>query len=166
MREKSYYLFLRKLFFWLFSFSFILFTPVIVYYSLGYKFDIKSKKFLKTGAISIKTFPKGISVYLDGKKINETSPCILRDLMPQEYTIDLEKEGFYPYSVTVEVKPSFIEKVDVFLVPQMGDVKKLAADLYIYKFFIIKHLFGKKILAFTDKGIYSIDDDFKTIKKI
>lgn len=164
--QERYYHILRHIFFWLFSFLFIIFMPVIVYYSLGYKFDTKTKKFLKTGAISIKTFPRGISVSIDGKKISEATPCTLRDLMPREYKLTLEKEGFYTYTIIVEVRPSLIQDIDVFLIPKMGDIKKLELDLHIYKFFVTKHLFGERIMAFTDKGIYLLDDDFKEVKKL
>lgn len=160
MYEK-YYSFLRHFFFWFFSVLFVVFCPVIVFYSLGYKFDIKSKKFSKTGAIVIKTFPKGVTAYLDGKKIEETSPVTLRELLPQQYFLTLDKEGFYPYQLTVEVKPSLIRNIDVFLIPKLQDGNKVEFDLHIYKFFVIKHLFGEKIVAFTDKGIYLLDEDFK-----
>lgn len=160
------YLILRKIFFWFFLALFLTLTPIILYYSLGYKFDAGSKKFLKTGAISIKTFPKGINVYLDGKKIKETTPCTLRELLPKEYTIILQREGFYPYEMKVEVKPSQIQDIDIFIVPRMVDITKLDIDLHIYKFFVTKHLFGETIIVFTDKGIYFLDGDFKGAKKV
>ncbi|MFA5271800.1 MAG: PEGA domain-containing protein [Candidatus Omnitrophota bacterium] len=160
------YLILRKIFFWFFLLLFLVSTPIILYYSLGYKFDIDSKKFLKTGAISIKTFPKGINVYLDGTKINETTPCTLRDLLPKEYTLILVRDGFYPYEMKVEVRPSQIQDIDIFIVPRMVDITKLDIDLQIYKFFVAKHLFGETIIVFTDKGIYFLDGDFKGAKKV
>jgi hypothetical protein len=160
------YLILRKIFFWFFLFLFLTSTPIILYYSLGYKFDTGSKKFLKTGAISIKTFPKGINVYLDGKKIKETTPCTLRDLIPKEYAVTLQREGFYPYEMKVEVRPSQIQDIDIFIVPRMVDITKLDIDLHIYKFFVTKHLFGETIIVFTDKGLYFLDGDFKGAKKV
>jgi hypothetical protein len=160
------YIILRKIFFWFFLLAFVVLTPIIVYYSLGYKFDVGSKKFLKTGAISIKTFPKGINVYLDGTKIKDTTPCTIRELLPKEYTITLEREGFYPYEMKVEVKPSQIQDIDIFIVPRMVDITKLNIDLRIYKFFVAKHLFGETIIVFTDKGIYFLDGDFKGAKKV
>ncbi len=164
--QDSIYLILRKIFFWFFLLAFLILTPIIVYYSLGYKFDAMAKKFLKTGAISIKTFPKGINVYLDGKKIKETTPCTIRELLPKEYNLTLEKEGFYPYEMKVEVKPSQIQDIDIFIVPRMVDITKLKMDLHIYKFFVAKHLFGETIIVFTDKGIYFLDGDFKGARKV
>jgi len=165
MQEK-YYSFLRHFSFWLFSLAFVILTPVIVYYSLGYKFDIKSKKFLKTGALSIKTFPRAVTVYLDGKKIDELTPGTIRELMPHKYNLVLEKEGFYPYNMEIEIKPSLVNNIDVFLIPKIKGVEKVKFDFNIYGFFLLRQIFTEKILIFTDKGIYFLDTDLEGIKKV
>lgn len=166
MDEDKRYLAARKFCFWLFSFIFIFFTPVLIYYSLGYKFDLGSKKFLKTGIISIKTFPAGAEVYLDEKKLSESSPCTLREVIPKEYTVSLKSGGFYDYKIPIQVKPSLVFQIDVVLVPKVRDVEKLKFDFNIYKSFFIRHFFGEKILVFSDKGIYLLDRDFKNTEKL
>ena len=166
MKEKKRYLVIRKLSFWSFFFAFIIFTPIIVFYSLGYKFDAKSKKFLKTGIISIKSFPKAADVYLDATKISEETPCILREVLPGEYVVTLERDGFYPYQVPVVVKPSLVSEMDVMLVPKVNNVEKFKYNFNVYKFFISKHFFGEKIIILADKGVYLLDSDFKNIERI
>ncbi|MCK9573507.1 MAG: PEGA domain-containing protein [Candidatus Omnitrophica bacterium] len=165
MQEK-YYSLLRRISFWLFSLAFVILTPVIVYYSLGYKFDIKSKKFLKTGALSIKTFPRAITVYLDGRKIDELTPSTIRELMPRKYDLVLEKEGFYSYRMEIEIRPSLVNNVDVFLIPKIRGIEKIKFNFNIYKFFVIKQIFTEKILVFTDRGIYFLDPYWEGAKKI
>lgn len=165
MKENNYFI-LRKLFFWLSFFAFVIFTPIIVYYSLGYQFDFAYKKFIKTAAISLKTYPKGIEVYLDGKKIKDASPCVIRSLLPKDHTLLLEKEGFYPYQVHVLLKPSMVAELDIILIARTKNVEKIKFDFNIYKFFVSKHFLGEKIIAFTDKGIYFLDRDFKNAKLI
>jgi len=157
---------LRHLSFWLFSSAFVILTPVIVYYSLGYKFDVKSKKFLKTGALLIKTFPRAITVYLDGEKMDEFTPTTIRELMPRKYNLALEKDGFYPYHMEVEIKPSLVNSVDVFLLPKIRGIEKIKFNFNIYKFFVIKQIFAEKILVFTDKGIYFLGADLEGVKKV
>ena len=157
---------MRHLSFWLFSSAFVILTPVIVYYSLGYKFDVKSKKFLKTGALLIKTFPRAITVYLDGEKMDEFTPTTIRELMPRKYNLALEKDGFYPYHMEVEIKPSLVNSVDVFLLPKIRGIEKIKFNFNIYKFFVIKQIFAEKILVFTDKGIYFLGADLEGVKKV
>jgi hypothetical protein len=163
--EKKY-LIIRKTVFWTLSLIFFIVTPTVVFYSLGYKFDLNSKKFLKTGALSIKTLPKGANVSLGDNKLTETTPCNLRELMPQKYTLSLEKEGFYPYQIPIEIKQAAVTDINVVLVPRMENVEKLKLDLNIYKFFVTKHLFGNRIIVLSDKGIYSIDPELKEPRKI
>ena len=165
MKEEQYPK-IRKIFFWFFTCLFIIFTPVVVYYSLGYKFDLGAKKFLKTGALSIKTFPRGVTIYLDATRLSDTTPATLRELLPREYALTLEKEGYYTYQIPVAITPSLISDVDVVLVPKMQGLEKIKYDFNIYKFFISKRLFGEKIIAFTDKGIYLLDDDLRMVQKL
>lgn len=162
---KEEYSKLRRGLFWLFSFLFLGMAPVVVFYSLGYKFDDKSRKFLKTGAISIKTAPREAYVIVNGGKMRDLSPCTLRELIPGEYTLDIEKEGYYPYQVTVEIHPSLVCSLDIYLVPRIKNAEKIKFDFKIYKFFVIKHrLTSPRIVAFTDKGVYLIDEDFENAR--
>ncbi len=165
MQEKDYY-FLRKLFFWVFASAFIIFTPILLFNSLGYKFDIETRKFLKTGAISIETNPEGASVYLNDKKLDKTTSCTLTQLLPKEYTVTLAKADFYPYQIPVAVKPAAVSDIDVVLIPIIKEMQKVKFNFNVYKFFISRHFFGKKIFAFTDKGIFIIDNDFKKSQRI
>jgi hypothetical protein len=160
------YLIIRRSVYWALFLLFFVVAPTLVFYSLGYQFDRQSKKFLKTGALSIKTFPKGATVYLNNEKLTDTTPCTLRELLPRQYSLTLEKEGFYPYQMPVSVKPAAVLDIDLFLVPKMENVEKLKLDLNIYKFFLTKHLFGDKLIVLADKGVYSITPDLKDARKI
>lgn len=164
--EDRIYLSLRKIFFRLFFTLFIILAPMLVFYSLGYKFNIAIKRFQKTGAISVKCFPKEVCIYLDNKKINDSAPCTIRELLPDTYTLCLEKEDFYSYKIPVKVKSSLISEIDVVLMPKIRNVEKLPIDLNIYNFFIMERFFGKAIIIFSEKGIYLLSEDFENIHKI
>jgi len=165
MRE-TLYLKTRQFFFWFFFFVFIIFTPWAVFYSLGYKFDYGAKKFVKTGAISIKAYPRQVEVYLNNKKIKDSSPCVIRELLPGKYEIRLEKEGFLPYRINLEVRPSLVAEIDAVLLLEEKEAKEIDLDFEIFRFFVVKQILGEKIVAFTDKGIYLLDSEFKEEKKI
>ncbi len=165
MKEETYLL-MRRLFFWVIFLNFVFFAPIVVFYSLGYKFDKGSKKFLKTGTISIKTSPRGARVFVGNQRPPDQSPCVLRDLLPKEYDISLEKEGFYPYQINVRVNPSQVTELDIVLLPRRKNVEKLKFDFNIHRFFVRKYLFSEKIIVFTDQGIYVLDSDFKNAKKV
>ncbi len=160
MKEESY-LRLRKVFFWFFLLLFLVVTPVIVFYSLGYKFNRLSGAFVRTGAITIETTPREATVSLDGVKIAPTTPCTLREMLPKGYVLTLEKEGFHPYQVAFYVRPSRVTQLEVVLVPKSGPAEMVAFDFNIYRFFVTQHLSREKIVVVTDKGLFSLDEDLK-----
>ncbi|KJJ84080.1 PEGA domain protein [Candidatus Omnitrophus magneticus] len=165
MNEKGYLL-LRKIFFWIFFFVFILMTPIIVLYSVGYKFDAKTKKFKMSGALTIRAFPKDAVVYVNEKRVSDFTPYIARGVVPGTYNVILDKEGFYPYEIDVKVTSAEVADVDVTLMPKFRNIEKLKIDLDVYKFFEIEHFFLKRMVAFTDKGIYFLGSDFSNYRKI
>ncbi|MDD5216642.1 MAG: PEGA domain-containing protein [Candidatus Omnitrophica bacterium] len=164
--KKERYFAYRKFFFRMFVLIFILLTPIVLFYSLGYKFDLKSKKFLKTGAIDITSHPKDANVYLNGRKIENTTPCVIRLLMPGKYTLTLDKDLFYVYEMPIDVRSSAVTGIDVTLVPKMRNIEKLKSGMNVQKFFVIERLFGRKIILFTDHGIYVLGENFGDLKKI
>jgi len=165
MQEKIYII-IRKVSFWVFTLLFIILTPTILFYSLGYKFNVQTQKFVKTGTISIVTHPEGAKVNLDNRNLEKTTPCILAELTPKIYTLLLEKDGYYTYKKTVELKPSFVSEIDVILVPQIQDMQKIELDFNIYRFFLVKHILAERIFVFSNQGIFSLDKDFKNIQKV
>ena len=111
-KEDNSFLAFRRFLFWIFVASFFIFTPLILLHSLGYKFDKKHKIFVKTGAVFIKTTPAKAVIYWKGERLKNLSPCILRDILPGEYKLRIEKKNFYPYSLILKIKPS--EKILLF----------------------------------------------------
>lgn len=165
MKDESYFA-IRKIAFWLFTVAFIFLSLPTLFFSLGYKFDTKAKKFIKTGTISIKTRPAEAQVYLNDKKLEKNTPCVLSELFPGTYTVTLEKDNFYIYKTFVEVRPSFVNELDVVFVPKVQDLQKIDFAFNIYKFFFLKHIFADKIAIFSDQGVFLADKDFKNQEKI
>ncbi len=165
MEDKPYKL-MRRIFFWLFFFAFIISLPLVIFYSLGYQFNPNLKRFQKTGIISIKSSPQNAEVYLQGNKIQEVTPCDLKELLPGVYKIKLEKEGFYPYQIDVDVRSSFVSVLDAILIPKIKDVEKVKLETNFYKLFAMEHLFGKRIIAFAQDGIYILNEELEEITKI
>ncbi len=164
--EDNSFLAFRRFLFWIFVASFFIFTPVIVLHSLGYKFDKKHKIFVKTGAVFIKTTPAKAVIYWKGERLKNLSPCILRDILPGEYKLRIEKKNFYPYSLILKIKPSEVKTVEVTLLPKIKGFDKADVECNVYKFFYTRHFFREKILLFTSCGLYTLSPDFCSIHHI
>lgn len=68
------YLFLRRLFFWIFFIGFLILTPFIVAFSLGFKLDLGARKLERTGAISISSSPRTLRFLSTEIKSAKTPP--------------------------------------------------------------------------------------------
>ncbi len=76
---------------------FIIFTPVMVMYVTGLKYDLKTGQFTSTGILAIRSTPSSVDVILNGKKTRGSDGDI-KFLIPGEYNLTLEKPGYQPWS--------------------------------------------------------------------
>ncbi|MFA5730230.1 MAG: PEGA domain-containing protein [Candidatus Paceibacterota bacterium] len=98
----------RTVLFILMVLVFAVIAPSIIMYSQGYRFDIKKMKFLETGGIYIKTTPSDAIVTIDNDYKNRTSgfskDVLIQNLLPENHNIKIEKENYYSWEKTLEVK--------------------------------------------------------------
>lgn len=105
--------------------------PFILTFTLGYQFDPKTFKFTTTGLISLKTQPAGASVYLNGRLVNEKTPCSLNELLPGKYRVELNLEDYYPYAADVEVSADRVSRMEkVILFPLLPDIQQLNKERF------------------------------------
>jgi hypothetical protein len=99
----------------IFLFCFILFAiggPSVILYSQGYRININAKEGEKiltsTGGIFVKTLPKQVDVYLNGKLAEKTDflfgSVLLENLLPGKYDVEISKEGYATWKKTLIVK--------------------------------------------------------------
>ncbi|MBU1863100.1 MAG: hypothetical protein KKH94_05520, partial [Candidatus Omnitrophica bacterium] len=74
--ERDYYRIAQIFFFWLFVISFVVFTPIVLLFSLGYTFDYTSNIFVKTGALRLKTLPDAAHIYC--KKASKLARSLIK----------------------------------------------------------------------------------------
>ena len=91
---------------------FVFITFFVSVYAVGYSLNISwpprfDQVFQKTGMLILDSEPTGASIFLNGNKQrrsflldlgrNEiTTPVKIKNLPPGEYTLRLEKEGYWP----------------------------------------------------------------------
>lgn len=118
---------------------FLVGCPLAIFYSQGYRFDFKSGKITKTGGLFFKVLPKQSKVYLDGKFKKKTDilfgEAFLNDLIPRKYNITIQKEGYFPWKKTLEVKSGVVtEAKKVVLFPKNFDFSVWFSDVQDYFF--------------------------------
>ena len=165
----------RRILFILFIIAFLIITPLVISYAVGYKISLSGKILQKTGMLILDTEPEGAKIYLNGKprqlffkkyfKDEEsyiTTPAKIKNLLPGKYDVKLELDGYYGWQKKLEIKPgmsTFAEDINLFkknlpLLIRNGEIKQASLSPN-----------GKYLAAVSDKEIDLIDlDNEKKIK--
>ena len=117
---------------------FIIAVPFIILYAKGYSFDFKNKKIVLTGGIFLNSSPKKADVYINNKYTKKRTPCLIKRLIPQEYFIEVKKQGFHSWKKYIKVKPNLVrEAKNIILIPKKLNpeiVKSLSPEFSLNEF--------------------------------
>lgn len=101
---------------------FLILAPLIVLYAKGIKFDFEKKRFVVTGALYFKTFPKAAEIFINGKKTKITDPLLgtaqIKNLLPRTYFVEIKKEGYFEWKKEMKVKEGEVTLAKVILFPK------------------------------------------------
>lgn len=95
---------------------FFIAAPIIVGYSLGYRFDFEKMKIVATGGIYVRTFPVADLITIDSKTSQKpgmfANSIFSQSLLPKNHTIFIKKEGYYDYLKTLPVLEKQVTKLE------------------------------------------------------
>ncbi|MEK7158931.1 MAG: PEGA domain-containing protein [Patescibacteria group bacterium] len=77
---------------------FMVSAPMLILYTAGFRYNLKKAQLTKTGALVLDTEPSGANIFLNEQKIKSKTPVRLNNILPDEYSIKIEKEGYYPWN--------------------------------------------------------------------
>jgi len=105
-------------------------APLVIFYSQGYRFDLRNLEFTKTGTLSVKTVPAGADIYLDGKIYPKASPAKIDGLKPKDYGLRVTREGYQDWQTSFTIKPELVTSAThVILFPQQLEEKNIVSGL-------------------------------------
>lgn len=112
---------------------FVILTIIISLYASGYKFNLSwplnfNKLLQKTGMLAVGTIPKNALIYLDdkvevnsflswGEKNYIRTPAKIKNILPGEYKIRFEEDGYWPFEKKVTIysgQTTFLEDINLF----------------------------------------------------
>ena len=96
---------------------FFIFSPIIILYATGYRYDFKTNEIKQTGVISIDVKPKNASVFLNNVKIKQKFPIYLTNRAPGTYTVKITLPGYQDWQKNITVKSketTYIKNVTLF----------------------------------------------------
>lgn len=111
----------RFLLLFIFIVFFIIFLPLVVFYSSGYRIG-EDWTIVKTGAIYIEIPVTDSIIYLGDKEVGRTSflrgSFFVQDLTPKKYEIRVMKEGYITWNKDIYVREQMISKVVALILPE------------------------------------------------
>ena len=110
-------LLIRRFFFYSLLATFLVVAPVLIGYTMGYRWSFTQKRLVKTGALSLATIPDNATIILNGEEQKERTPILIRELTPGSYEITLKKDGYSSWQKTLRVeneKTTFAINVTLF----------------------------------------------------
>lgn len=142
---------------------FCILLPIVLSYALGYKIDYHGFKVYKTGIIYISSHPAGATVRINGRTHPDLTPMRAEEMKPGKYTVEVRREGFYPWEREMEVRPNMVTKADsIILFPVASEMKKVAMSQIVD--FLISD--NGRIYYFTRFGLFRSDLDGGSLKKL
>ncbi len=102
---------------------FLIIAFLTVFYSMGWRFNWKTKKITQPGIFYFKVWPKSVQVYLDGKLKEKTDfffgSILIENLLSKEYKVEIKKQGFHTWEKTLEIKKrEATEAKNIVLIPE------------------------------------------------
>lgn len=83
---------------------FFIISPILILWTMGYRWNPKRNFIEKTGLLYVKTEPAGANVYLNDKEQKERTPVRIKYLLPDNYNLKISKENYIPYEKIAVVK--------------------------------------------------------------
>ncbi len=115
----------RRIIFWSFVFIFIVGAAFAVLYSSGWRLNIKTFIFEKTGGIYIKSQPQDVLITIDRKSQKSKKGLIFykgtlfTDFSHKKYNIEVAKDDFLGWSKKLDVEPLLItQATHIILLPE------------------------------------------------
>lgn len=134
---------------------FLVAAPFIVIFVGGFRYSPATHGFVRTGAISAYTDPKGAEFSLDGSA-KGTTPKSVRFLLPGDYDVSLTKSGYRPWTKRLNVAAGVVTSANlglnnVTLFYDVPLITPIAADATGF------FAGGKRLVYTTASHVYAAD---------
>ncbi len=84
--------------------SFFIISPLVILYTTGYRYDLKTGDISQTGVIGVDVKPNTAKVFLNNIEIKKKIPIRVTNLAPDFYSIRIELDGYYTWLKDIDVK--------------------------------------------------------------
>ncbi|MFA6422006.1 MAG: PEGA domain-containing protein [Candidatus Buchananbacteria bacterium] len=126
----------RRITYSIFILIFLIATPLILLYTSGYRYNFEKGRVQKTGILILSTVPRKAEISLNGKVVeNKTTPAEIKNVLPGDYEITINKEGYHPWNKKLPVyenSTTFAEKIILWRDDEPKIIKENSSKLWSY----------------------------------
>jgi hypothetical protein len=116
------------------------------------------------GILSLRSAPSGAYIYINGKLRQEIMPARIEELKPGTYSVEVRREGFYPWQNDLVVRPNMVTRAEnIILFPVLQDMGKIG-DYETVNFVVPDN--KNYIYHMTRSGLYRSNMDGTGPKKL
>ncbi len=112
---------------------FFVIAPILVLYSMGYRFDFEKMEITSTGGIYVRTYPAAGEIIVDSKITEKpgmfSNSIFVQSLLPKDHTVLVEKSGYYDYLKTIPVQKNQVTKLENVLLIKKNMQFEVLTDL-------------------------------------
>jgi len=133
----------RRLYMLSFVATFLLTAPVLVFLAKGYSFDRIGGVFVHNGAVIIKSNPKKVDLYLDGKKISNkmlniiNNYYVINGVRFGDHIIEAKKDGYTTWKKKIDVHSGVsTEFWNILLFPTKNTTLKTHSPKNVKRFYL------------------------------
>jgi len=157
----------RRAIFFILLAVFLIASPAIILYSLGYELNIKTLKIEKTGGIFVDVDYSKYKITIDDNIVRDVSKTpllsngiFIPNLIPKTYKVVISKEGYLNWEKNIEVKSAIVSEIkNVILVKK--DISFDYSQEKVSNFLISPS--HEKIAYVSNDSLFLISSDKKTI---
>lgn len=128
-------IYIRRLLFFLAIIGFLIITPLIVLYAYGFRYDFEQRRITQVGMITVKSIPRTVDIFINDKLRARRTYARIRDLMPKDYAVKLQKDGYTAWEKKLTVEPGTVTAIKharLFLVePEIKQLTTLGINDYL-----------------------------------
>lgn len=165
----------RRLYMLSFVATFLLTAPILVFLAKGYSFDRIGGVFVHNGSITIKSSPKKVDLYLDGKKVSNkmlniiNNYYVINGVRFGKHTIECKKDGYTSWKKKIDVHSGIsTEFWNILLFPMKNKTLRDYSPKNVNKFYLSPRQNDELVLYKEEEdnkiiSIFTINDNQENI---
>jgi hypothetical protein len=165
----------KKIAFFTLLIAFFVIATGLLIDAQGFRFDFKTKQFVKVGGINVKSVVSDVNVYVNnehkGKTNTFSKEILIQKLIPGEYNVKIEKENYYSWEKTLKVEAQKVTKAESVYLFQKNITFKVEKE-NINNFFLsenkqdVIYLTNDQEIIFNNNIILNLSNSKKYFKNI